>query len=76
VTYVLACEGGEVVPADDMAGASVRWASLDEIDRGEIDLAVPVQPWLRRRALEVYRLWRDAEIPALDWRPSPPLEQM
>ena len=68
VTYVLACEGGEVVPADDMSGASVRWVSIDEIDRGEIDVAVPVQPWLRRRALELYRLWRDADIPALESR--------
>jgi 8-oxo-dGTP diphosphatase len=69
VTYVLACDGGEVVPADDMAGATVRWATLDEIEREALPVIVPAQPWLRRRALELFRLWRDAEVPRLDWRP-------
>lgn len=68
VTCVIACEGGEVVPADDMTRAAVRWARLDQIDRGDVDVAVPAQPWLRRRALELYQLWRDGEIPPLDWR--------
>jgi len=69
ITYVLACDGGSVVPADDMVGASVRWTTLDDIDREGLRVIVPVQPWLRRRALELYRLWRSADPVPLDWRP-------
>jgi hypothetical protein len=69
ITYVLACDGGEARPADDMAGATIRWATLDEIERDALLVRVPGQPWLRRRALDLFRLWRHIEAPALDWRP-------
>jgi 8-oxo-dGTP diphosphatase len=69
VTYVVACDGGGVAPGDDMAGAAVRWATLDEVEREGLEVAVPAQPWLRRRALELFRAWRHAAPVALDWRP-------
>jgi hypothetical protein len=61
IAYLMAYEGGAVTPGDDMAGASVRWASLEEIEAGEVPVAVPAQPWMPRRALELYRLWRHRE---------------
>ncbi|NDJ76079.1 MAG: NUDIX hydrolase [Chloroflexi bacterium] len=58
--FVFGYEGGAVIPGDDMAGSGVRWASVDEITRGEVDVIVPRQvPWLFARAVEHYRLYKD-----------------
>ncbi len=60
ICYLFAHEGGEVIPGDDMAGSRVRWASLDEIARGEVEMVVPPDmPWLFERAVELYRLLKD-----------------
>ncbi len=56
VTFVMAYEGGEVVPGDDMAGSSVRWMSLDTIAAEGLRLVPPLhEPWLRERAIGLYR---------------------
>lgn len=56
LSYVMAYEGGEIIPGDDMAGAPFRWATPVEM-RG-LSLTPPAhQPWLAERAIELYRLY-------------------
>ncbi|MBN1562827.1 MAG: NUDIX hydrolase [Anaerolineae bacterium] len=58
--YLFAYEGGDVIPGDDMAGSQVRWVSVGEIERGEVQVAVPRDvPWLFARAVELYRTLHD-----------------
>ncbi len=60
LSYLLAYEGGEVIPGDDMVGSEFRWLSFEEITGGDYQLLPPSnQPWLIYRAIELYRLWRD-----------------
>ncbi len=60
LSYVLAYEGGAVIPGDDMVGSEVKWLSYSEIVSGDYQLLPPSdQPWLIYRAIELYRLWRD-----------------
>lgn len=60
VAFLLAYEGGEVVAGDDMAGSEIRWVSVDEVERGEVNVIVPDTPiWMCRRAIELYRLFKD-----------------
>ncbi|MBP8002549.1 MAG: NUDIX hydrolase [Chloroflexi bacterium] len=66
ITYLMAYEGGNVVPGDDMQDSQVRWASLAEM--AHLNLIPPLdEPWLCQRALELYRLWRP--------QPDSPLQQ-
>lgn len=58
LAFVAAYEGGEVVPGDDMAGSSVRWASLDEI-RSLSGGLIPEDVWIFERALQCFDLWVD-----------------
>ena len=61
IAYLLAYEGGEVLAGDDMAGSEIQWMSLAELESGEVDIIVPqAQPWLFRRAVDLYRLWKGA----------------
>ncbi len=64
VAFVFAHEAGKVVASDDMAGAKVYWASLDEIESGKLKVVVPQQKWMFRRALSLYRMLKDE--PAVD----------
>lgn len=60
LSYLLAYEGGRVIPGDDMVGSEFRWLSFGEITGGQYNLLPPSdQPWLIYRAIELYRLWRD-----------------
>jgi ADP-ribose pyrophosphatase YjhB (NUDIX family) len=62
IGYLLAYEGGEIVPGDDMAGSEYRWWSLDEILSEEIILIIPPdEKWMIERAIELYRLWRGSD---------------
>lgn len=65
VTYLMAHESGTPVPGDDMRGSRARWATLDEIESEDLRLVPPFdQAWLRRRTIELFRLWRLApEVP-------------
>ncbi len=66
IAYLFVYEGGAVVPGDDMAGSEYRWLNLAEVNSGTYDIIVPrKQPWLFQRAVELYRLLKDA----------PPVEQ-
>jgi 8-oxo-dGTP pyrophosphatase MutT (NUDIX family) len=64
VAYLMAYEGGEVTPGDDMAGSEARWGSREEIESGRLQVYVPAQRWMCRRAFDLYRLWKDE--PALE----------
>jgi 8-oxo-dGTP pyrophosphatase MutT (NUDIX family) len=68
IAYLLACEGGEVRPGDDMAGSVVGWFSLEQIERGDIDVIVPQNSaWVFRRAAALYRLLKDQ--PSVELQP-------
>jgi hypothetical protein len=60
LSFVAAYEGGEVVPGDDMRGSEAGWFDLATVE----DASFPIWfrrdlRWLFRRALALYRLWRD-----------------
>ena len=62
VTYLMAHEGGEPIPGDDMRGSRVTWATCDEIESRALRLVPPLdQAWLRRRTIELFRLWPRAQ---------------
>ena len=66
VTFLTAYKAGEVEPGDDMRGSLVRWATIHEIDSGQLRLVPPLdQPWLRQRTIDLYRLWQPATDVAL-----------
>jgi ADP-ribose pyrophosphatase YjhB (NUDIX family) len=60
IYYLLAYEGGKIVPGDDMVGSAHRWWSLDELAAENPHLHPTAIPWLLRRAVDLYRLWHNA----------------
>ena len=70
ISFLLAYEGGTVTPGDDMAGSDYGWFRLDELESGTVTVDVPPgQLWQFRRAVDLYRLWKDERVelqPALD----------
>jgi 8-oxo-dGTP pyrophosphatase MutT (NUDIX family) len=63
VVYLMAHEGGAAVPGNDMRGSRVRWATLGAIEADGLRLLPPLdQAWLRRRTVDLFRLW-EAEPP-------------
>jgi 8-oxo-dGTP pyrophosphatase MutT (NUDIX family) len=70
VAYLLAFEGGEIQPGDDMEGSEYRWWSLDDMASEDIELIIPPDEiWLLARAVDLYRLWRQdaaADQPGFD----------
>lgn len=66
IYYLMAYEGGEIVPGDDMTGSAWRWWRVDELfASGELLHPSANDAWLLRRAVELYHLWhnhRDREI--------------
>lgn len=60
IYYLLAYEGGDVNPGDDMQGSLYRWWSAAELEEESVKIVVPPgQKWILRRAIELYRLWKD-----------------
>ncbi|MCP4358267.1 MAG: NUDIX hydrolase, partial [Chloroflexi bacterium] len=60
VYYLMAYEGGEIIPGDDMAGSDWRWWSVDTLlASGEPVHPSTNYPWLLHRAVELYRLWHN-----------------
>jgi hypothetical protein len=59
IYYLLAYEGGTIVPGDDMAGSAYRWWNLDELEDESLPHHPTVIPWALRRAVDLYRLWQD-----------------
>ena len=63
VSYLLAYQGGEVQPGDDMRGSKYRWCKLEEIANERFQVLVPHhQKWLFQRAVELFRMWRHQEV--------------
>ncbi|HEX5941642.1 MAG TPA: NUDIX hydrolase [Anaerolineales bacterium] len=60
IYYLLAYEGGEVQPGDDMLGSQYRWWNIAELSDENVKIVVPPgQTWILKRALELYRLWKE-----------------
>jgi class 3 adenylate cyclase len=72
IDYVATYLGGDVVPGSDMAMSAVRWAGIDEIERGDLRLLIPNQPWLFRRAVAVHTLLKDEQVDLEPWETTQP----
>ena len=57
--YLFAYLGGAIVPGDDMTGSEYRWWPLAEIEAGKATFHETAKPWLLRRAVHLYDLWKD-----------------
>ena len=58
IYYLLAYEGGEVSPGDDMQGSQYRWWSVEELEHEKVSIAVPPgETWILQRAIELDRVW-------------------
>jgi ADP-ribose pyrophosphatase YjhB (NUDIX family) len=70
ISYLLASEGGEVQPGDDMRDARSRWWSLEELTTTPVRLHPSTPLWMLHRAVVLYRVWHDQPPvplqPALD----------
>ncbi len=61
--YLMAYEGGDVEPGDDMAGSEYRWWSVEELmDESVQFISPPDKKWLVQRAVELYRLWKGQKV--------------
>lgn len=67
IHYLMAYQGGTVVPGDDMAGSAYRWWSLAELETADVTFAPSTNLWRLRRAVELHRLWH---------KNPPPLSQL
>lgn len=63
IYYLLAYEGGPVVPGDDMKGSEYRWWRLDELFERPLEFHASAKPWMLRRAVELFRLWNGTLVP-------------
>ena len=61
IYYLFAYEGGSIVPGDDMVGSDVRWWSLAELADEKPFLHPSTMPWMLKRAVDLYRLWKNEE---------------
>ena len=61
--YLMAYEGGRIIPGDDMSGSRYRWYSLEELENENTKIlqAPTDRKWLLNRTLELYRLWQSRE---------------
>jgi ADP-ribose pyrophosphatase YjhB (NUDIX family) len=63
LVYVVAYEGGDIRPGDDMAGSAYKWIGLAELENEKFKLLAPSsRTWILRRAIELYRLWKDQDV--------------
>ena len=68
IYYLMAYEGGTIVPGDDMKGSAYRWWNLGELEDESLPHHPTVIPWVLRRTIDLYRLWKDD--------PERPLQQI
>jgi ADP-ribose pyrophosphatase YjhB (NUDIX family) len=66
IYYLLAYEGGRIVPGDDMADAEAKWWSLAALKAANVDFHPSTQMWLLETAVTCYNLWHN--------QPQPPLQ--
>lgn len=55
VFCLMAYEGGEIFPGDDMAGSQIKWWTLDDL-YSDGEHTIPFDEWLFSHAIEIYRL--------------------
>jgi|SRR5919108_1056770 8-oxo-dGTP pyrophosphatase MutT (NUDIX family) len=67
IAYAAHYLGGNVVPGSDMASSAFRWASLSDIESGDIRVVVPAQAWLFRRAATVFAVFKEADVELEPW---------
>lgn len=60
---LLAYEGGQPIPGDDMVGSELRWWTIDELSQENPPLHLSTHLWMLRRATQLYPLWRDHTDP-------------
>ena len=66
VVFLMAHERGMAIPGDDMRGSRVRWATLDAIESEGLRLLPPLDhAWLRRRTVELFRLYSPEPVALL-----------
>jgi len=63
IYYLLAYEGGQVQPGDDMAGSRYHWWPLADLNEQRLRFPPSTQLWMLARAIDLYRLWKDQEAP-------------
>jgi hypothetical protein len=68
IHYLLAYEGGEVQPGDDMHDAHYRWWSIEELTAANIPFHPSTHLWILQRAVTLYRCWKDQ--PAVPLQPD------
>lgn len=72
ITFLLAFEGGAVVPGDDMQDAVHRWWPLAELERESAAGAVVIHPstrlWILRRAVNSFHRWSEEGVGMLDFQ--------
>jgi ADP-ribose pyrophosphatase YjhB (NUDIX family) len=68
IYYLLAYEGGEVQPGDDMRDTHYRWWSLEELTAANIQFHPSTHLWMLQRAVALYRCWKDQ--PAVPLQPA------
>ena len=65
--YLFAYEGGPIEPGDDMVDSEVRWWSLTDLDNEQPTLHPSAKPWMLKRAVDLFRLWKDGKpVPLQD----------
>jgi len=62
ITYLMAHEGGDIEPGDDMRGGEHRWVKLEALASGHEAVGIPGEPWLLHRAMQTYRLWKNEDV--------------
>jgi 8-oxo-dGTP pyrophosphatase MutT (NUDIX family) len=68
IYYLLAYDGGEVQPGNDMRGAQYRWWSLEELTAANVRFHPSTHLWMLQRAVALYRCWK--EQPAVPLQPE------
>ena len=59
ICYLMAYEGGQIQPGDDVLGSQYKWWSFKELEDRNIKILVPSKGiWVFKRAVELYRLWK------------------
>lgn len=76
LSYLVAYQGGEIAPGDDMAGSEARWFTLAELlDEATPILVPPNMRWTFSRALQLYHLWQHVEVDLQPPLPERPLNK-
>jgi ADP-ribose pyrophosphatase YjhB (NUDIX family) len=68
IHYLLAYEGGEVQPGDDMHDAQYRWWTIEALTAANIRFHPSTHLWILQRAVALYRCWKDQ--PAVPLQPD------